>query len=83
MKREEHANKLLRQRAEETLKGKRRVKKTPDQDLPSLVHELQVHQEELAVQNEELRQGSALMSSIWTRSSPPSSDCMVELNMRG
>jgi hypothetical protein len=56
MKEQKQAAKLVRQRAEETLKAKRKVIENPDQGLPSLVHELQVHREELTIQNGEVRQ---------------------------
>lgn len=48
---------LLRQRAEEVLKGKKiELDNWSSSDLLYLLHELQVHQAELAMQNEELRQ---------------------------
>ncbi len=56
MDREEHAIKLLRQREEKTPDTKQEGQEAPDQDFPCIVRELQDHQEELAVQNEELRQ---------------------------
>jgi hypothetical protein len=45
MRRQEQAANLVRQRAEETLKAKRKVMENPDQGLPSLVHELQAIEE--------------------------------------
>jgi PAS domain S-box-containing protein len=46
----------LRARAEEALARKRRdPEPMPEQDLPKLVHDLQVHQIELEMQNDELR----------------------------
>lgn len=52
---------LLRARAEEKLKEKRKEVplKTQDADSAKLLHELQVHQIELEMQNEELRQANA------------------------
>lgn len=48
---------LLRQRAEEALQGKPvEVSGLSTEDVQFLLHELQVHQAELAMQNEELRQ---------------------------
>jgi PAS domain S-box-containing protein len=50
-----HANRL-RQRAEEALRGKPvDLDGLPMEDIQSLLHELQVHQVELTLQNEELR----------------------------
>jgi len=50
------APKDLRWRAEEARAGKRRdLEPMPEQDLPKLVHDLQVHQIELEMQNDELR----------------------------
>jgi PAS domain S-box-containing protein len=45
----------IRKQAEEILMGKATVTKLPIDDAQSLVHELQVHQIELEMQNEELR----------------------------
>ena len=45
----------LRQRAEEMLKRHRELDKMRPADLKRLVHELQVHQIELEMQNDELR----------------------------
>jgi two-component system, cell cycle sensor histidine kinase and response regulator CckA len=48
---------LLRQKAEKALTTTRaQVKKMPPEKVQQLVHELQVHQIELEMQNEELRQ---------------------------
>jgi PAS domain S-box-containing protein len=50
------APKDLRWRAEEARAGKRRdLEPMPERDLPKLVHDLQVHQIELEMQNDELR----------------------------
>jgi PAS domain S-box-containing protein len=51
-----HAN-LLRQRAEKALRGEEvEVSKLSPEDFQHLLHELQVHQAELSIQNEELHQ---------------------------
>ncbi len=54
MKRKEFDPKLLRQGTEETLKAKKGVEKAPDQDPPSLVHDLHILQEDPPIQNHEL-----------------------------
>ncbi len=46
----------LRQRAEKLLSETPPVSKIEENDLPKLVHELQVHQIELEMQNERLRE---------------------------
>jgi two-component system, cell cycle sensor histidine kinase and response regulator CckA len=49
-------SKLLRQRAEEALRGTLvNLEGLPPEDIQTLLHELQVHQVELSLQNEELR----------------------------
>lgn len=54
-KERDHAN-LLRQRAEEALRGKPvEVSDLLPEDFQYLLHDLQVHQAELSIQNEELR----------------------------
>lgn len=51
----DHAN-LLRSRAEEILRGKLvELNDMPIEDIQFLMHELQVHQAELSIQNDELR----------------------------
>ena len=46
----------LRARAEESLaKTRRHIARMPEQDVQKLVHELQVHQIELEMQNDQLR----------------------------
>ena len=52
---QEHAN-LLRRRAEDALRGKLvEVSDLRPEDFQAVLHELQVHQAELSIQNEELR----------------------------
>lgn len=52
---------LLRVKAEEMLKNKQKKKplEIPESDAKKLLHELQVHQIELEMQNEELKQANA------------------------
>ena len=53
---ERQRSKLLRQRAEDALRGKMvDLGGLPSEDIQSLLHELQVHQADLSLQNEELR----------------------------
>ena len=47
---------ILRKKAEEALKEKKKEKQILETDVKKLLHELQVHQIELEMQNEELRQ---------------------------
>jgi PAS domain S-box-containing protein len=58
----------LRQRAEELLRATRTdVAKMTDEDVQRLVHELQVHQIELELQNEELRQAQVELAEARDR----------------
>ncbi|HWQ18151.1 MAG TPA: ATP-binding protein, partial [Methanotrichaceae archaeon] len=53
----------LRQRAEEAMKEKGRSGKFSDADVRALCHELEVHQEELKMQNDELLQVQAKLAA--------------------
>jgi PAS domain S-box-containing protein len=52
---------LLRKQAEEILASKPIYSEISHKDLKALIHELQVHQIELEIQNEELRNGQAII----------------------
>ena len=55
--------KALRERAEEAMRTSRAdVAAMPAEDIQALVHELQVHQVELEIQNEELREAQAKLA---------------------
>jgi PAS domain S-box-containing protein len=66
--RQEQLNEL-RRRAEEALSGKKTAEPCtmPEEDVRALLHELQVHQIELEMQNEELRCANALVEEARNR----------------
>jgi len=58
----------LRERAEEFLnKGPSAMKKVPPKDVKSLIEELQIHQVELEMQNEELRESQMALEEVRDR----------------
>ena len=61
-----------RRKAEQKLRGSRRKDDMPDTDARALLHELQVHQIELEMQNEELLRARQGQRRRW-RSTPTSS----------
>ena len=57
-----------RKRAEQLLREKAMlVQDIAPEDIPALIHELQVHQIELDLQNEELRRTKLQLEESWTR----------------
>ena len=61
--------KMLRKKAEEQLKEKQKQTNNPviESDVKKLMHELQVHQIELEMQNEQLPQTQAELETALTR----------------
>lgn len=57
----------LRRRAEERLSERKRSERATEADLQRLLHELEVHQIELEMQNEELREARVEMESALAR----------------
>ena len=57
----------LRRRAEERLSERKRAERTPEADPRRLFHELEVHQIELEMQNEELREARVELESALAR----------------
>ena len=57
----------LRRRAEERLKERKRSERAPEADTRRLLHELEVHQIELEMQNEELREARVELESALGR----------------
>ena len=60
-------NRALRIRAEKQLAALKKPSRTPDADTASVIHELQVHQVELEMQNEELRQAQTIIENSQKR----------------
>lgn len=57
----------LRKQAEERLAGRPEHSEIPEGDFASLVHEFQVHQSELEIQNEELRLAQEIIETVKKR----------------
>lgn len=66
-KRMDETKGALRIRAEKQLAALKKPSRTPDADTASVIHELQVHQVELEMQNEELRQAQTIIENSQKR----------------